>query len=166
MRVFPLEFDQLTAKQCEFVLAYVGAAQRNATEAARIAGYKGNKVTLAAVGAENLRKPQIIKAMDAYMRPKLEDAGINTQRTLQHIADIAYAPWQEFIDVPGPGLAMLRLGEKLRALCKLCDLDPNLRSLNDGNHMTKPHLSLHYEPGNTPEENRKMLLDYLRRSSF
>lgn len=50
---------ELTPKQARFVDAYMGAAAGNATEAARIAGYKGNDVTLASVGAENLRKPQI-----------------------------------------------------------------------------------------------------------
>lgn len=50
---------KLTAKQRKFIEAYAG----NATEAARIAGYKGNAVTLASVAAENLRKPQISAAI-------------------------------------------------------------------------------------------------------
>lgn len=48
----------LTGKQRVFINAYLTNGF-NATEAARIAGYKGNNVTLAAVGYENLRKPQI-----------------------------------------------------------------------------------------------------------
>jgi phage terminase small subunit len=51
--------SELTLKQRKFVEAFKG----NATEAARVAGYKGNDVTLAAVGAENLRKPQILEAI-------------------------------------------------------------------------------------------------------
>ncbi|MBI9090727.1 MAG: terminase small subunit [Desulfobacterium sp.] len=47
---------KLTAKQQRFVDCYDG----NATEAARQAGYKGNDATLAVVGAENLRKPNVI----------------------------------------------------------------------------------------------------------
>lgn len=54
----------LTEKQRRFVEAYMGAARGNATEAARLAGYKGNDVTLAAVGSENLRKPQIAQAIE------------------------------------------------------------------------------------------------------
>ena len=51
----------LTTKQQRFVDLYDG----NATEAARQAGYKGNDKTLAEVGAENLRKPGIKKAIKA-----------------------------------------------------------------------------------------------------
>jgi len=56
-KVAPKDSDKLTLKQQLFVEAYLGEAKGNATEAARIAGYKGNEITLAAVGAENLRKP-------------------------------------------------------------------------------------------------------------
>jgi phage terminase small subunit len=54
---------KLTEKQRRFVEAYMGQAAGNATEAARLAGYKGNDITLGAVGAENLKKPQIIEAL-------------------------------------------------------------------------------------------------------
>jgi phage terminase small subunit len=53
----------LTEKQRRFVEAYAGPAKGNATEAARLAGYRGNDVTLAAVGSENLRKPPIAAAL-------------------------------------------------------------------------------------------------------
>lgn len=49
----------LTVKQRAFIDAYMGEARGNATEAAKLAGYKGDYTTLASVGAENLRKPQI-----------------------------------------------------------------------------------------------------------
>lgn len=157
------ELQLLTSKQKAFVVAY--AEKRNGTEAARIAGYKGSNKTLAQVAHENLKKPDILKAYDAYMRPRLDEAGINTQRTLQHLADIAYAPWKDFIHVPGFGEATVRLGDKLRALAQLCDIDPNIQSIESGNTMHKPHLNFHYEPGKTPEENRKVLFGYLRHSS-
>ncbi|MCP4116475.1 MAG: terminase small subunit [Desulfobacteraceae bacterium] len=50
---------KLTTKQQRFVEVFDG----NATEAAREAGYKGNDVTLAQVGAENLKKPHIVAAI-------------------------------------------------------------------------------------------------------
>lgn len=53
--------DKLTTKQLKFVECYAG----NATEAARLAGYKGNDVTLQSVGKENLRKPLIVQAIKA-----------------------------------------------------------------------------------------------------
>lgn len=51
--------DKLTHKQTLFVAAYRGKAKGNATEAARIAGYKGNENTLKQVASENLAKPYI-----------------------------------------------------------------------------------------------------------
>lgn len=56
---------KLTEKQRRFVEAYMGEAAGNATEAARLAGYRGNDATLAAVGAENLKKPLIREAIDS-----------------------------------------------------------------------------------------------------
>lgn len=47
----------MTPKQKAFADYYIQTG--NATEAARKAKYKGNNITLGAVGAENLKKPQI-----------------------------------------------------------------------------------------------------------
>ncbi len=60
--------QKLTEKQRKFVEAYMGKAAGNATEAARIAGYKGSATTLASVGAENLRKPQIKEAVKTSVK--------------------------------------------------------------------------------------------------
>lgn len=59
---------KLTEKQRRFVDAYLGEAAGNATEAARLAGYKGNDNTLASVGTENLRKPAIAEAITLLQR--------------------------------------------------------------------------------------------------
>lgn len=55
---------KLTEKQRKFVEAYMGKANGNATEAARLAGYSGNRVTLEAMGRENLGKPRIAEAIE------------------------------------------------------------------------------------------------------
>jgi phage terminase small subunit len=57
----------LTARQSKFVKVFAG----NATEAARLAGYTGNDVTLAAVGFENLRKPHIRAAIDQRTKAEI-----------------------------------------------------------------------------------------------
>ena len=158
----PEEFADLTGKQKAFVLAYCGAAQRNATKAAELAGYDGNKVTLAAVGGENLRKPLIAKDMDAFMRPKLAKVGITTERTLQHLADIAYSPWQSHIHIDGFGNVNMNLGMKLKALIALIDVDPNIKGAGH-DETVQPHLHLHFDPNKTPDENRRMLLTLLRK---
>ena len=63
----------LTRKQALFVEAYCGEAAGNATEAARLAGYKGNRRTLAAVGYENLRRSTIAKLLKKTpFKPKKE----------------------------------------------------------------------------------------------
>jgi phage terminase small subunit len=49
--------DGLTQKQARFADEY--ARSGNATQSAREAGYAGDDATLASVGSENLRKPQI-----------------------------------------------------------------------------------------------------------
>lgn len=56
---------QLTGKQQAFCNAYVRCL--NSTEAARLAKYEGDDVTLASIGYENLRKPQIRAEIDRQM---------------------------------------------------------------------------------------------------
>jgi hypothetical protein len=55
--------DRLSEKQRRFVDLYMGEAAGNATEAARLAGYKGSDGTLRVVAAENLSKPNIQAAI-------------------------------------------------------------------------------------------------------
>jgi len=50
---------RLTSKQQRFVDAYCGEAMGNATEAARIAGYRGGARTWARVGSVNIRNCNI-----------------------------------------------------------------------------------------------------------
>lgn len=77
----------LTEKQRRFVEAYMGKARGNATEAARLAGYKGNRETLASVGKENLRKPQIREAIgERVERDPLVMTREDAQRRLSAIA--------------------------------------------------------------------------------
>lgn len=64
---------KLTPKQELFVSEYLKTG--NATEAARRAGYKGNDNTLAQVGNENLRKPnvvELIKSKETERSKRLE----------------------------------------------------------------------------------------------
>ncbi|WP_270398161.1 terminase small subunit [Ligilactobacillus ruminis] len=67
---------KLTAKQSAFIDAYLGEAKMNATQAARIAGYKHPE----AQGAENLRKlrPWIDEVMS-----KRHSNAIATQKEIQ-----------------------------------------------------------------------------------
>ncbi len=77
--------EKLTTKQRLFVEFYVGAAHGNATEAARLSGYAGNDITLGAVGAENLKKPQIARLCQL----RVAQAALSADKVLSELSDIA-----------------------------------------------------------------------------
>jgi phage terminase small subunit len=55
---------QLNERQRRFVEAFMGPAEGNATEAARMAGYSGNRQTLGVTGKAVLDKTQVRAAID------------------------------------------------------------------------------------------------------
>lgn len=59
-----VRIQELTLKQKRFVEAYLGEANGNATEAAAIAGYEGERKSLRVIGARNLKKPSVRLAID------------------------------------------------------------------------------------------------------
>ena len=65
-----MDKNKLTTKQQRFVDFYDG----NATEACRKAGYKGSNHTLEQVAYENLRKPEIVSAIESRERLSKEKA--------------------------------------------------------------------------------------------
>lgn len=71
----------LTHKQRAFVEHYLatGDTQWNATEAAKLAGYKGNRNALAVVGSRNLRKANI----QEHIRVRLQEMGATTEELVQ-----------------------------------------------------------------------------------
>lgn len=76
----------LTPKQKAFADYYIELG--NATEAARRAKYKGNDVTLAAVGSENLRKPQIAEYIAKTVRPEEEKRIATAEDVMQFFSDV------------------------------------------------------------------------------
>lgn len=80
---------KLTPKMQAFVEAYAGPAQGNATEAARLAGYKGSANTLKSVGAENLAKPAIASALAAIARRVRGHAFLNLKTRQEWLAKVA-----------------------------------------------------------------------------
>lgn len=53
-----------TEKQRRWLAAYIGPARWNATKAAQLAGYAGNRVTLAQIGSKTKRVPRIAAAIE------------------------------------------------------------------------------------------------------
>lgn len=76
----------LTPKQKAFADYYLECG--NATEAAERAGYKGNRVTLSAVGTENLRKPLISEYIAKRMAPKEAERIASADEVLQFYSDV------------------------------------------------------------------------------
>lgn len=72
----------LSAKQKKFIEAYL--VTFNATEAARQAKYKGDDATLASVGWENLRKPEISKVIEERLAETAMPAGEVLMRLAGH----------------------------------------------------------------------------------
>lgn len=80
---------RFTLKQELFIAAYLGEAKGNATEAARIAGYKKPKEQ----GYENLNKPHIHARVKDYVASKFATA----DEVLTELTDVAMAKWRDFL---------------------------------------------------------------------
>lgn len=89
--------EELTGKQRAFINAYLGEAKFNATEAARIAGYRGDDATLAIVGYENLRKPKI----EAEVKARFNEATMSANEVLARLTEIATGRITDFLDEDG-----------------------------------------------------------------
>jgi Terminase small subunit len=97
----------LTQKQKAFALAYVQLLARgnqSGTEAARLAGYRGNAMTLSAVASENLRKPLIATEVEE-LRAKIEkptaDGIMSSLEVLLGVTKIAKASIADVLDDEG-----------------------------------------------------------------
>lgn len=101
---------KLTIKQQQFIEAYLGDANFNATEAARLAGYKGNDNTVATVGWENLQKPAIAERI----KHRLAESAMSADEVLQRLAEQARGTHREYMKPDGQ-LDIERLVEEGKA---------------------------------------------------
>ena len=74
---------RLTAKQTEFISQYL--VDLNATAAARRAGY--SQKTAYAIGSENLRKPEIAKAIEEAMEERSKRVEITQDKVLKDLEE-------------------------------------------------------------------------------
>lgn len=124
---------KLTTKQRLFCEAYISNANGNATEAARIAGYKGNDVTLGAVGAENLKKPLIAEMCEK----RVTDVAMSTDEWLLEVTELARTAEKQSDRIAAYGLlgkplnltnnSNLNLGGKVEIGEVLRPANPNAR---------------------------------------
>lgn len=92
---------ELSVKQRLFVHYFLGQANHNATEAARLAGYMVPRQE----GARLLSKADIRAAVDA----KIETVGMTAQEVVTRLAAMATADPAEFVVVNGSGLPRIDL---------------------------------------------------------
>jgi len=90
---------KLTPKQARFIEEYL--IDLNATQAAIRAGYK--ETTAYAIGAENLKKPQIAAKIAAEMAARSRRTEITQDRVLTELAKIGFADISDFVAVEGVG---------------------------------------------------------------
>lgn len=83
--------ERLTLKQLKFVEYYVGEANGNASEAARMAGYAAPVIQ----GCENLRKPNIRTAIDERLAPLV----LSTNEILHRLSEHARVDVGDFEDL-------------------------------------------------------------------
>ena len=103
----------LSNKQRIFIDEYLQCW--NATEAARRAGYKGNDATLASVGWENLRKPEIASVIEQ----RLQESQMSADEALKLLADIARGDISDLMDVTSVGWSLDMKKAKERGMTKL-----------------------------------------------
>lgn len=157
------DFKKLTVKQRSFITHY--AITRNGVEAAKMAGYTGDYMTLAQTASQNLKNPQILQALDLYMRPKFEEQGITVDRTLRHLADIAYAPWADHIMVKERKGRIVNVRMQMSAKLKALEILTKMLRLTsdkeiDIQQFIDQSQNIHVH-ARTADEARKALLDYL-----
>lgn len=96
----------LRGKQALFVKEYL--KDRNATQAAIRAGY--SKATAASMGSENLKKPEIRKAVAGATGQQFKRLEISADRVMQEIAGIAYT------NIAGKDAPRVKTSDKVKSL--------------------------------------------------
>ena len=104
---------KLTPKQRAFVDAYLGEAQGNGTQAARMAGYKGSDATLGQVAGENLKKPAIAAEVQRRQQEREKRAEITAAKMAADLAELLELDWLDCFEVDGNGKATFKRLDKI-----------------------------------------------------
>jgi phage terminase small subunit len=103
---------KLTPKQRRFADEYL--IDLNATQAAIRAGYSPK--TAGQIGEENLKKPEIQKALQERMKARSERTGITQDRVLQEYARLAFFDPRKLFDESGNLKRVSELDEDVAAI--------------------------------------------------
>lgn len=102
----------MNPKQTRFCEEYL--IDLNATQAAIRAGYSPD--TAGSIGAENLKKPQIKKAIAKAMADRSRRTGVNAERVVMELAKIAFVNAANVIDADDATLKTNATAEDLAAV--------------------------------------------------
>lgn len=102
---------KLTAKQAAFVREYL--VDLNATQAAIRAGYSSHRAD--AIGYENLRKPELARAIQEAMDKRSEKVEITSDRVLTEIGKLAFADIRKIFNEHGQLLPAHMLPDEIAA---------------------------------------------------
>ncbi len=90
--------DELTVKEKRFVEVYLGEANGNATEAARIAGYSAKSdATLRVIAHEVKTKPNVRARIDEILTAE----SLSAAEVIHELTRLATAPTSHFMQVTG-----------------------------------------------------------------
>jgi phage terminase small subunit len=92
-----MTMNKLTAKQEAFVREYL--VDLNATQAAIRAGYK--QANAHQTGYENLRKPEIVSAIQTSMDNRAKEVGLSAEKVLKDIDLVKADAMRSFLDKDG-----------------------------------------------------------------
>jgi phage terminase small subunit len=102
---------RLTPKQTMFVSGFL--IDGNATAAAKRAGY--SERTAEKIGSENLRKPEIAKAIASKQAMRLERNEVSADRIIAQLAAIAFADPRKLFHDDGAMKPLSELDDDMRA---------------------------------------------------
>jgi phage terminase small subunit len=103
---------RLTPKQAAFIGFYLGDARGNATRAAELAGY--SKKTAYAIGAENLRKPQISEAIASRQGELAAELEVTQERIARELALLGFSNMLDYMSIGGRGEPFIDMSELTR----------------------------------------------------
>lgn len=107
--------DTFTAKQRAFIQEYL--VDLNGTQAAIRAGYKAK--TAAQIATENLKKPNIQRAIQKAMDERAERTKVTQDRIIFELAKLAFANMKDFATW-GPGGIKIKNSNELSAIDTAC----------------------------------------------
>lgn len=100
----------LTGKQRRFVAEY--GVDLNATRAAIRAGY--SEKTAYSIGQENLKKPEIAKAIENAERERLQRIGVRAEKVLEELARLGFSNMLDYLNISRDGDPYVDLSEMTR----------------------------------------------------